>query len=292
MSKINSVVDYYADLLNNELHKAITADNDKYGIIADAMKYSSVDGGKRIRPILMLEFYKLLGGTSVDAVKFATALEMIHSYSLVHDDLPCMDDDDYRRGKPSCHKKYGENIAVLTGDALLTCAFEYAATVKDIEADRVVKAINLLAKGAGVNGMVGGQVLDILSIGLDTADGLKTMYSLKTGALLKTAAAIGCILAGKDEQLELCEKYAENVGLAFQIVDDILDVIGDEKKLGKPIGSDEKNEKSTFVSLYGIEKAKQTVETLTHDAKECIDALGDDGEFLKEFADYLALRNF
>ena len=292
MSKIDGVMLSYADLLNTELTKAIKADNDDYAILAEAMKYSSIDGGKRIRPILLLEFYKLFGGESAEAVKFATALEMIHSYSLVHDDLPCMDNDDFRRGKPSCHKAYGENIAVLTGDALLTDAFEYASSVTEIESDRVLKAINLLSKGAGLNGMVGGQVLDILSINLDTAEGLKKMYSLKTGALLNTAASIGCVLAGGDEKLDYCQKYADAIGLAFQIVDDILDVVGDVKSLGKPIGSDEKNEKLTFVSAFGIEKAKQTVLDLTDAAKACIDEISDNGEFLKEFADYLASRTF
>lgn len=292
MSKINGVLNYYADLLNTELNNAITADSDKYKIIVEAMKYSCIDGGKRIRPALLLEFYKLFGGKSTDSVKFAVALEMIHSYSLVHDDLPCMDNDDFRRGKLSCHKAYGEDIAVLTGDALLTSAFEYASTAKDIEADRVVKAINILAQGAGINGMVGGQVLDILSIDLDNIEGLKRMYSLKTGALLKTAASIGCVLAGKDEKIEYCQRYAENIGLAFQIVDDILDVEGDEQQLGKPIGSDQKNQKITFVSAYGIENAKEMVSILTESAKKCIDDIGGDGEILKEFADYLALRRF
>ena len=292
MSKIYGVLSHYADLINSELDSAIFVNSDKYKIIAEAMKYSSIDGGKRIRPALLLEFYKFFGGEKSDAVKFAVALEMIHSYSLVHDDLPCMDNDDFRRGKPSCHKAYGEDIAVLTGDALLTSAFEYASTAKEIEPERVVKAINILALSAGLNGMVGGQVLDILSIDLDNIDGLKRMYSLKTGALLKCAAVLGCVLAGKDENIPYCEKYAENIGLAFQIVDDILDVEGDETTLGKPVGSDQKNEKLTFVSLYGIEKAKEMVRTLTIDAKKQIDIIGGDGEILKEFADYLALRKF
>ena len=292
MSEFDGVMSYYAELLNAELNKAIVADNNDYGILAEAMKYSTIDGGKRIRPILLLEFYKLFGGESADAVKFATALEMIHSYSLVHDDLPCMDNDDFRRGKPSCHKAYGENMAVLTGDALLTRAFEYASSVTDISSDRVIKAINILASAAGINGMVGGQVLDILSINLDTAEGLKNMYALKTGALLKSAAMIGCVLAGGDAKIEYCQRYSDALGLAFQIVDDMLDVIGDERKLGKPVGSDEKNDKLTFVSIFGMEKAKQTVINLTVDAKNCIDEIGANGEFLKDFADYLASRTF
>lgn len=292
MSEFDGVMSYYAELLNAELNKAIVADNNDYGILAEAMKYSTIDGGKRIRPILLLEFYKLFGGKSAEAVKFATALEIIHSYSLVHDDLPCMDNDDFRRGKPSCHKAYGENIAVLTGDALLTSAFEYASSVTDISPDRVLKAINILASAAGINGMVGGQVLDILSINLDGAEGLKKMYALKTGALLKSAAMIGCVLAGGDAKVEYCQRYADALGLAFQIVDDMLDVIGDESKLGKPVGSDEKNDKLTFVSIYGIEKAKQTVIDLTNEAKICIDEIGGNGEFLKDFADYLASRTF
>ncbi len=293
MPKLDAVINSYIDIVNTKLDEAIFAENTKYEILTNAMKYSAKDGGKRVRPMLLMEFYKLCGGESSEAIRLAVALEMIHTYSLVHDDLPSMDNDDVRRGKPSCHKAYGEALALLAGDALLTEAFTYAAGVTDIPADRVLKAIGLLGGYAGVNGMIGGQVIDVnFPESLDNADSLKEMYALKTGALLKAAATIGCVLAGADGKTTLAADYAEKIGLAFQIVDDILDVEGDSEKLGKPLGSDEKNNKTTFVTIYGIDKSRQIVKELTNKAKADIDLFGGDGTVLKEFADYLANRTY
>ncbi len=285
-------INKYGDMLNTELNKAITAENPNYEILARAMKYSAIDGGKRIRPILLMEFYKLCGGTDNAAIKFATALEMIHTYSLIHDDLPCMDNDDFRRGKISCHKKFSEGMAVLAGDALLTSAFEYASQTDKIPSERVIKAINILARCSGINGMVGGQVIDTLGVDLDNEKALIEMYALKTGALLNAACSIGCILAGRDEKLPYAQRFASCIGIAFQIIDDILDVSGTEAELGKPIGSDEKNSKTTFVTIYGVEKAKEIADNLTSEAKGCIDNFDGDGIYLKELTDFLLNRKY
>lgn len=293
MNNIDAVLKKYCDVINSEWDKVLPICDMPYKTVIDAMRYSAENGGKRIRPILLLEFYKLCGGKSDYAINFAVALEMIHTYSLIHDDLPCMDDDDFRRGKPSCHKAYGENIAVLAGDGLLTEAFEYASATKNIPDRLVIKAINKLAVCAGVRGMVGGQVIDIENEGKPVnAELLREMYSLKTGALIKAAASIGCILADREDLVPAAEEYAESVGLSFQIVDDILDIEGDQTKLGKPLHSDDKNEKTTLISVYGIDKCKTIVNELTANAKQCVDKFGGDGIFLKQLADYLAGRRF
>ncbi len=278
--------------VNSYFEAAVPYSDPDFKRVAEAMLYSLEIGGKRIRPVLMLEFYKLCGGKAKGIYNFALALEMIHTYSLIHDDLPCMDNDDFRRGKPSCHKAYDEATAVLAGDGLLTEAFLFAAKAEEIESERIVAAIKVLAECAGVSGMIGGQIIDIENEGKQVnKELLLKLYSMKTGALIKAAAKIGCILAGADDKLPIAEKYAENIGLAFQIIDDILDATGDEAALGKPLHSDEKNNKCTFVTLYGIEDSRKTVDELTTDAKRCIDEIGGDGEFLKEMADYLAIRN-
>ena len=282
----------YTSFIDDKLKTVLVNTGKNYDVLTDAMLYSLTVGGKRIRPILLLEFHKLCGGKDNVALPFALALEMIHTYSLIHDDLPCMDNDDFRRGKPSCHKAFSENIAVLAGDALLTDAFRVASTT-DLPSDRVVKALNVLANLSGVNGMIGGQIIDICSEGNTVnEDTLRDMYHLKTGALIKAAATIGCILAGKDDFLPLAEKYAENIGLSFQITDDILDVKSTADVLGKPINSDIKNNKTTFVTLYGIKESTKKVVELTEDAKNIIDKISANGEFLKELADYLAQRNY
>ena len=262
-----------------------------YSRVGDAMLYSLGIGGKRIRPILMVEFYNLCGGKSKGIYNFAVALEMIHTYSLIHDDLPCMDNDDFRRGKPSCHKAFDEATAVLAGDGLLTEAFAFAAKAENIDDSAKLSAISVLAECAGVNGMIGGQIIDLLNEGQEISrEKLLKLYEMKTGALIVAAAKIGCILANKTEKISLAETYAKNIGLAFQIVDDILDVTGDEASLGKPLHSDEKNNKTTFLSFCGIEESKKTVADLTRQAKECIDKIASNGEFLKQMADYLAIR--
>ena len=266
--------------------------NDKDNIVLDAMHYSTSIGGKRIRPTLVIEFCKACGGNTQDAIDLACAVEMIHTYSLIHDDLPCMDDDDLRRGMPSCHIKYGYANALLAGDALLTMAFEVASNVK-ISADKVVKAVNCIASYAGVLGMIGGQVLDLSfeNRDADTAE-ILNMYKLKTGALLALSAKLGCIVAGaSDNIIEMSEQYAYNLGYAFQIQDDILDVIGDEEKLGKPIGSDSENSKNTIVSKIGLNKAKEEVERYTNSAISSIIADLDSNNLIL-LANYLLNREF
>ena len=257
--------------------------------VTDSMKYSLTAGGKRVRPVLVLEFARLCGGSEECAMPFACAVEMIHTYSLIHDDLPCMDDDDMRRGKPTNHKVFGEAAAVLGGDALLTLAFETALSERAVKLngfEKCVRAARLLASCAGAEGMIGGQIIDIESEGKKIgADRLRVMDAKKTGALIKAACLMGCISAGADEEkLEAAAKYAECIGLAFQIVDDMLDITSDEVTLGKPIGSDEENDKSTYVSLLGLEECRaQTVE-LTEKAISALSVFEGDTQFLADFA--------
>lgn len=276
--------------IEKKLESSITADNSA----AQAMKYSLLSGGKRIRPILLLEFYALCGGNGDSALNFAAALEMIHTYSLIHDDLPCMDNDDMRRGRPSCHKAFGEDTALLAGDALLTLAFKTAAETDGIPADRVLKAIAVLAENAGISGMVGGQVEDLaFEKSGATIDELRGMYLKKTSCLLSAGAVCGSILAGADEkELKYAAEYAEKLGLAFQIIDDILDCTSDEKTLGKPIGSDEKNGKITYVTLLGIDGAKSEAERLSNEALTALCKIKGDNAALRELTADLLDRKF
>mgnify|MGYP001068651014 FL=1 len=276
--------------IEKKLESSITADNSA----AQAMKYSLLSGGKRIRPILLLEFYALCGGMGGSALNFAAALEMIHTYSLIHDDLPCMDNDDMRRGRPSCHKAFGEDTALLAGDALLTLAFKTAAETDGIPSDRVLKAIAVLAENAGISGMVGGQVEDLaFEKSGATIEQLRGMYLKKTSCLLSAAAVCGSILAGADdEELKYAAEYAEKLGLAFQIIDDILDCTSDEKTLGKPIGSDEKNGKTTYVTLLGIDGAKAEAERLSNEALTALCKIKGDNAALRELTADLLDRKF
>lgn len=276
--------------IEKRLEDCITAENSA----AQAMKYSLLSGGKRIRPILLLEFYALCGGDGDSALNFAAALEMIHTYSLIHDDLPCMDNDDMRRGRPSCHKAFGEDTALLAGDALLTLAFKTAAETDGIPADRVLKAITVLAENAGISGMVGGQVEDLaFEKSGATIDELRGMYLKKTSCLLSAGAVCGSILAGADEEeLKYAAEYAEKLGLAFQIIDDILDCTSDEKTLGKPIGSDEKNGKTTYVTLLGIDGAKAEAERLSNEALTALCKIKGDNAALRELTADLLDRKF
>lgn len=284
--------DYQAKI-NSRLDIILSENGQLYDEIIRACRYAVIDGGKRIRPILLLEFYKLCGGNDDCAYNFACAIEMIHSYSLVHDDMPCMDDDDIRRGKPSCHKEYGECTALLCGDALLTEAFSVAAKTMGIPSERVIKAMAHLAASSGVGGMIGGQVIDV-NLNPDSDDNvLFEMYRLKTGALLKTACAIGAILAGADEQsVSNAETFGEKLGIAFQIIDDILDFQGDEKTLGKPVGSDEKNSKDTIVVRLGAEYCRELAKKYTEEAYESLNLFDGDKSDLKEIATYLLERNY
>lgn len=276
--------------IEKKLESSITADNSA----AQAMKYSLLSGGKRIRPILLLEFYALCGGNGDSALNFAAALEMIHTYSLIHDDLPCMDNDDMRRGRPSCHKAFGEDTALLAGDALLTLAFKTAAETDGIPSDRVLKAIAVLAENAGISGMVGGQVEDLAFEKSGATIGeLRGMYLKKTSCLLSAGAVCGSILAGADEEeLKYAAEYAEKLGLAFQIIDDILDCTSDEKTLGKPIGSDEKNGKTTYVTLLGIDGAKAEAERLSNEALAALCKIKGDNAALRELTADLLDRKF
>ena len=258
-----------------------------------AMEYSLLGGGKRLRPIFAFEFCRLCGRDWKDAAPFAAAVEMIHTYSLIHDDLPCMDNDDMRRGKPSSHIKFGEANALLAGDSLLTFAFQTAGEAKDIPADAVAKAVSLLARAAGCAGMIAGQVQDLENENKTVSvDDLRSVDVLKTGELIRCACQLGCIAAGADDKkLEAARVYAENLGIAFQIVDDILDVTSDEATLGKPIGSDAENCKNTYVSLLGLEEAQRIAAELTDKAIDALKIFGDEAEFLISLSEKLLSRN-
>ena len=292
--KIQNQLDELSEIIQNRLIDIKKNFTGKYNQneIVDAMWYSLMAGGKRIRPLLTLEFCHMCGGSLNSALSAACALEMIHTFSLIHDDLPCMDDDDMRRGKPSCHKAYGEAMALLAGDALLNYAYELIADDKNIPCETRIKLISDLTKSVGINGMIGGQVIDTTYSGEFDEKTLLDMYSMKTGALLKTACKMGCIAAQADVQkINLAENYAEKLGLAFQIIDDILDICGDEKLLGKPIGSDAECGKVTYASLNGIEKSRTFANKLTEEALEILDEF-ENNELLKELTRYLLNRDY
>lgn len=290
--EITDVIKNNAQLVENRLKTIFKEKDFDYEVLLRAMEYSLLIGGKRIRPHFLLEFNSLCGGDKLSSLDFACAVEMIHTYSLIHDDLPCMDNDDLRRGKPSCHKAFSEDTALLAGDALLTHAFYVASSVKNVKPQNLLRSIGVMAKLSGYNGMIGGQQIDLLSEGKNIkSETLKKMYKLKTGALISLSAQIGCILADADEkQIKAADKYAQNVGLAFQIVDDILDITGDEKTLGKPIGSDSENLKSTYVSIYGIDRSEQKVKELTEEAISALNVFDGNTEILTETARYLTDR--
>ena len=265
-------------------------------VVAEAMAYACEGGGKRIRPVLVLECCRLCGGNPEAAIPAAAAIEMIHSYSLVHDDLPCMDNSPLRRGKPSTHAVYGETMALLAGDGLLNLAFETILAPKNrgaLTADGVLGAASALADAAGIYGMVGGQVIDLQSEGkeIDLAT-LEALQRGKTAALLIAACVMGARLAGATpEQENAARIYGENVGLAFQIIDDILDVTASAEALGKPVGSDAENEKVTYVSLLGLEDARRLAAQRTADAVAALSVFGDEAENLRVLADALLNRN-
>lgn len=283
--------------INNVLEKFLPAEEGQQRIIFEAMNYSVRAGGKRLRPMLMEETYHMFGGSSAVIEPFMAAIEMIHTYSLVHDDLPAMDNDEYRRGKKTTHAVYGEAMGILAGDALLNMAYETAAKAFDMEvADaRVARAFAVLAKKAGVYGMVGGQVVDVESEKSDdcpiTREKLDFIYRLKTGALIESSMMIGAILAGaSSDEVSRVEQIAAKLGLAFQIQDDVLDVTSTLEVLGKPVGSDEKNNKATYVTFEGLDKAVSDVERISKEAEEQLDDLGYDDAFLKELFEYLIHR--
>ena len=268
----------------------IFRDELRYADLQEAMEYSLLAGGKRIRPVLALEVCRMCGGDPEAALPFACALEMIHTYSLIHDDLPAMDDDQLRRGRPTNHVVYGEATAILAGDGLLTAAFEQL-TKAELPPQRIVDAVACLARNAGPGGMVGGQALDMAGEGRSMTRGeLEQLQSLKTGALISAAAELGCIAAGgTQEQLQKVREYAQALGRAFQVQDDILDVTSTDEELGKNVGSDRANEKTTFVTALGLEGSRALVEELTQRAIHALDGF-ENGAFLIWLAQSLSKR--
>lgn len=265
-------------------------------VVAEAMAYATADGGKRIRPVLVLEFCRLCGGDPEAALPAAAAIEMIHSYSLVHDDLPCMDNSLFRRGKPSTHAVYGETMALLAGDGLLNLAFETILSSRNrasLSAEWVLGAASVLADAAGIEGMVGGQVIDLASEGkaIDLAT-LEALQRGKTAALLIAACVMGVRLAGATPEQETAARtFGKGVGLSFQIIDDILDVTADPAKLGKPVGADAENEKVTYVSLLGLEEARRLAAQRTAEAVEALSVFGADADSLRQMAEALLHRD-
>ncbi len=273
-----SKTEEYVRLIDDNIEDFIPVPDEKYSRLTDAMKYACTDGGKRVRPLLCLEFANICGADVKDALPFAMGVEMIHSYSLVHDDLPCMDNDDMRRGKPSTHKKFGEGLGLLAGDALLTHAFSamLAAVCSD---DKKVRAVSYLSENAGVNGMIGGQVIDTETEGaIIDAETLFLMDKLKTSALIKCACVLGCIFGGRYDYIPYAESFAENLGIAFQIVDDLLDFAEGEDN------SDIVNNKATYVSLFGADKARMLAAEDTEKALKSLDKIDSDTSYLSEFA--------
>lgn len=264
-------------------------------IIMEAMNYSLLAGGKRLRPMLMNETYRLFGGESPLIRPFMAAIEMIHTYSLVHDDLPAMDNDEYRRGRKTTHIVYGEDMGILAGDALLNYAFETAfkAFVMEPEESLLIgRALGVLGEKAGIYGMIGGQVIDVKETGHSIPkEVLDTIYELKTSALIEASMMVGAILGGaSEEEVKIIEKIARYVGIAFQIQDDILDVTGSQEVIGKPVNSDEKNKKTTYVTLEGLDKAKKDVEQISAEAIEELGKLPGNNEFLEQLIHVLINR--
>lgn len=290
---IESVLKDYNKIIEEKIKSFFPEKDASYQLLIDSMLYSLMAGGKRVRPVLCMEFCKAAGGNAKDALEFAAAIEMVHTYSLIHDDLPAIDNDELRRGKPTNHVVYGEGNALIAGDALQTAAFGMLLSSK-LSPDLVVKAGKSLAYAAGKDGMCAGQILD-----MDTPNKvleLEQLYEIhenKTSALLETACMMGVIAAGaSDEKIEAARDYAKALGLAFQVRDDMLDVISTEEKLGKPIGSDEKNQKTTFVTKLGLDKCQEIVEEETDKALEILKKNFENTEFLLEFTKWLAGRDY
>ena len=294
MTDIKSVLEKDASLTEEKLKELLACTDADILPIVEAAAYSVFAGGKRIRPALVIESARMLGGDIDSAAYFAAAVEMVHTYSLIHDDLPCMDNDELRRGKPTCHVVYGEAKATLAGDTLLTLAFE-ALAAAPTSPKNIVSAVSVLSKCAGFRGMIGGQVMDIIG---ETAkyseDELKKLHLMKTGAMIKASVLLGAIAAGasvdSDVAKGLCT-YAENIGLAFQIIDDVLDCIGDEATLGKHLGNDAEHGKNTFVSFYTPDEALALAKSLTDSAIYAIESC-EGSQTLCDIACYLAKRTY
>lgn len=291
---IKEIITEKADIINKVMRGYTEHENNPQSLIYEAMNYSLFAGGKRIRPVIMLLVCDMLSGDENEVMPFACAMEMIHTYSLIHDDLPAMDNDDYRRGKLTNHKKYGEAIAILAGDALLNKAFETVTSAVYKDSSRAIKAMSVLSKSSGTEGMIGGQTVDIESEGKKISpDELLYLHSLKTGAIIRSSGVIGAIMAGAgDDEIKAVDEYCKNFGIAFQIQDDLLDILGNEEILGKATGSDSANEKTTFVTLYGIEESKKAVDSYTEKACNALDVFGSKAQQLKALAYLLVNRSF
>ena len=294
--EFNNSLKIKSDYIEDLLKKYMPKEDGYQSTVMEAMNYSLKAGGKRLRPILTLEACKVVGGNEEDAIPFAMAIEMIHTYSLIHDDLPALDNDDLRRGKPTNHKVYGEAMAILAGDGLLNYAYEVmlSNSLNKENPENYIKAINEISKSAGIYGMIGGQVVDVKSENTSISkEKLDYIHLNKTGAII-----IGCMRAGaiignaSHDELEKITKYAKNIGLSFQIVDDILDIIGDQAKLGKNVGSDIENNKSTYPSLIGLEESREIAIKLIDEAKENIKKLNGDSSFLEGLANYIIDREY
>lgn len=286
---------YRVKAIEEILQAALPAKDGYQELIMETMEYNLMAGGKRLRPMLMQETFKMFGGESKIVEPFMAAIEMIHTYSLVHDDLPAMDNDDYRRGRKTTHVVYGEAMGILTGDALLNYAFETAAsafTSYPEQSLQIGKAMQILGKKAGIYGMIGGQVVDVMSVGKELSkEILDFIHELKTSALIECAMMIGATLAGaSEEDVKKIELVAKNVGIAFQIQDDILDVTSTAEVLGKPVLSDEKNDKSTYVTLVGLDRAKELVESLSNEAIDMLHSFTVKNEFLEKLLKELIHR--
>lgn len=282
-----------AVLIEQALRETLAEQDVDFAEELEAERYSLLARAKRIRPTLVLEFCRMFGGRDEAAIPFAMAVEMVHTYSLIHDDLPCMDNDDLRRGLPTCHKVYGEATALLAGDGLLTRAFGVLASNREVSGDAVRNAVAALSRAAGSFGMIGGQVMDLAGEEKKLSlTQLKKLHANKTGAMIAVSAKLGCLAAGldaEDARTKAAVEYAKGIGLAFQIVDDVLDVIATEDELGKPIGSDAQNQKTTFLTYYSIEQALQQAHELTDGAKKALAGM-ENNAVLLALADYLTER--
>lgn len=290
--EFNNILNNDISIIERRLTDLLPECKDGQDEVVQAMRYSLSNGGKRIRPVLCLEFAKLCGADRYSALDFACAVEYMHTYSLIHDDLPCMDDDDMRRGKPSCHKQFSEATALLAGDALLTHAFQIISD-SELDDSKKAAACSLLAQNGGALGMIGGQVLD-LKYESEAPDirQILSVHRLKTGALISAACLLGCIAAGAGEdKIAAASAFAYHLGTAFQIKDDILDITGSSEILGKPIGSDAENQKTTYVTIQGIEESQKDVERLTQAAVSSLAAFDGNTDFIITLARYLVNRN-
>lgn len=285
MDKLQILYNNKIDKVTDIIYSFCPTEEGLQQTVFDAMNYSVKAGGKRLRPLVLLETLKLFGGEEEEAYPFMAAIEMIHTYSLVHDDLPAMDNDKYRRGKLTTHAKFGENMAILAGDALLNYAYEIMsdAVMNSKYPKRAIRAMQTIARKAGIYGMVGGQTVDVENEGKEMSiDTINYIHNLKTAALIEGSMMAGAILAGaKAEEIDIVEKIAKSIGVAFQIQDDILDVTGDTNQLGKAVLSDEKNHKTTYVSLLGVNISKEHVKRYSRDAIELLESLNKDDAFLK-----------